>query len=111
MTPVDPPLPPPPPTGSKLQGDAVSQMCQLICAQIGLKDLRWAGKGDLDIKMLATMLYNVRVAKDEVWKSLTEFMAIPEVKNLYETCEPVKATISVLILRAQANLTLGSKQA
>lgn len=86
-------------------GDTVSRLLQTIAKDVGLKDVRWSGKGDADIRAIMVELYNTRLARDTLWVGLKDLYDMPELKTLPESLQAKLASI-ILLTRANFELKL-----
>lgn len=102
-----PPTPPQPPRVQPYQGDAVSQLLQMICRDVGVTGVPWTGRGHDDARLMATSFYNFKLARDELWKSFVELGAMPELQSMPEA---IQTKVCIMVLRAKACMELGSKR-
>lgn len=87
-------------------GDSVSKLLQVIAKDVGIKNLRFVGKGQDDAKAILVDLFNSRLVKDSLWQGMTELCQMPEMKELPEA---IQAKMMAIILTARAKIELGSK--
>jgi hypothetical protein len=87
-------------------GDSVSKLIQLAAKEVGIKDLRYTGKGQDDTKMICVELFNSRLLKDSLWTGMTELCQMPEMKELPER---IQAKMMAIILTARGKFELGVK--
>ena len=88
------------------QGDAVSKLLQVLAKDIGIKDIKFIGKGMEDAKNILTQLHNSKLITESLWTGLTELYQMPQMK---EFPEPIQAQLMAIILTAKAKIELGSK--
>jgi hypothetical protein len=87
-------------------GDAVSRLLQVIAKDVGVKDVRWTGKSNDDIRLVLTRMYNAELVKDSLWEGM---MTLARMKEWLELSESIQAQVFAIILRARALIELGSK--
>jgi hypothetical protein len=87
-------------------GDAVSRLLQVIAKEVGVKDFRWTGKGNEDIKQVLVRMYNAELIKDSLWSGMLE---LTQIKDWLELPETIQAQSMAIILRARAIIELQQK--
>jgi hypothetical protein len=87
-------------------GDAVSRLLQVFAMDVGVKDVRWTGKSNDDIRLVLTRMYNAELVKDSLWDGM---MTLAQMKEWLALPESIQAQVFAIILRARALIELGSK--